>query len=81
MLGRLLQENDKKRSKLDKLARDHDLRQQWQVHGLEGIGQGKRTKEFLTTAIKKYNTSGKLKVTGKKEELRERLEVVLQSDE
>ena len=41
MLGRLLQENDKKRSNLDKLARDQDLLQQLQLHGLEGIGQGK----------------------------------------
>ena len=55
--------------------REQDLLQQLQLHGLEGTNQGKLTKEVLTTAIKKYNTSvGKLKVTGKKEELRERLE-------
>ena len=35
MLGRLLQENDKKMSKLDKLARDQDLLQQLELHGLE----------------------------------------------
>ena len=68
MLGRFLQENDKKMSKLDKLARDQDLLQQLQLHCLEGTHQGKLTKEVLTTADKKYTTSGgKLKVTGKRE--------------
>jgi hypothetical protein len=47
-----------------------------------GPDQGKLTKEVLTTTIKKWNTSGgKLKVTGKKEQVRERLEAVLQSGE
>ena len=82
MLGRLLQENDKKMSKLDKLARDQDLLQQLQLHGLEGTHQGKLTKEVLTTADKKYTTSGgKLKVTSKKGELREPLVAALQVGE
>ena len=82
MVGRLLQENGKKRSKLGKLARDQDLLQQLQLHGLEGTTQGQLTNEVLASAIKKYNTSGgKLKVTGKKEELQERLEAVLQNGE
>ena len=67
--------NHKKRSTLDKLARDQDLLQQLQLHGLEGTDQGKLTKEVLTSAIKKYNTSGgTLKVTGETEELHEHLE-------
>ena len=58
----------------NKLARNQDLLQQLQLQGSECIGQGKLAKEVLTTAIKDYNTSaGKLKVTGKKEERRDRL--------
>ena len=67
MLVRLLLENHKKRSKLDKLARDRTC------HHNCNTDQGKLTRKVLTKAIKKYSTSGgKLKVTGKKEELRER---------
>ena len=63
MIGRILPENDKKRSKLDKLGRDQDVLHHLQLHGLEGTDQGKLTKEVLTTTIKQYNTSsGKLKV-------------------
>ena len=80
MLGKLLHENANKRAKLEKLAMDQQLLQHLQMVGLVPQVQGKVTKAVLTQAIKQYNASGgKLRVTGKKQELRERLEVVLHS--
>ena len=80
MLGKLLHENANKRAKLEKLAMDQQLLQHLQMVGLVPQVQGKVTKAVLTRAIKQYNASGgKLRVTGKKQELRERLEVVLHS--
>ena len=80
MLGKLLHENANKRAKLEKLAMDQQLVQHLQMVGLVPQVQGKVTKAVLTQAIKQYNASGgKLRVTGKKQELRERLEVVLHS--
>ena len=79
MLGKLLHETNK-RAKLEKLAKDQQLLQHLQMVGLVPQVQGKVTKAVLTQAIKQYNASGgKLKVTGKKQELRERLEAVLHS--
>ena len=80
MLGKLLHENANQRAKLEKLAKDQQLLQHLQMVGLVPQVQGKVTKAVLTQAIKQYNASGgKLKVTGKKQELRERLEVVQHS--
>ena len=47
MPARLLQENGKKTSKLDKLAREQDSLQQLQLHGLEGTHQGELTKRSV----------------------------------
>ena len=80
MLGKLLHEKANKRAKLEKVAMDQRLLQHLQMVGLVPQVQGKVTKAVLTQAIKQYNASGgKLRVTGKKQELRERLEVVLHS--
>ena len=80
MLGKLLHENANKRANLEKPAKDQQLLQHLQMVGLVPQVQGKVTKAVLTQAIKQYNASGgKLKVTGKKQKLRERLEAVLHS--
>ena len=56
------------------------LLQHLQMLGLVPQVQGKVTKAVLTQAIKQYNAfGGRLKVIGKKQELRERLEAVLHS--
>ena len=80
MLGKLLHENANKRTKLEKRAKDQQPVQHLQMVGLAPQVQGKVTKAVLTRAIKQYHAcGGKLKVTGKKQELRERMEALLHS--